>query len=107
MTGLSHSEEQRGWAKLGSFIVCNEPLRVLGPSAPLGLPPSLMDLTVQPPPPPSLNPLLLSALSLILSLLIKPFPSLSSLPASLSPGVGIEKELLHFLSGCPSPLGLD
>lgn len=106
MAGLSHSEE-RGWAKLGSLIVCNEPLMVLGPSAPLGLPTSLTELTVQPPPPPSLNPLLLSALSLILSLLIKPFPSLSSLPASLSPGVGIRKELLHFLSGCPSPLGLD
>lgn len=59
MTGLSHNEE-RGWAKLGSFIVCNEPLTVLDldPSAPLGLPPSLMDLTVQPPPPPSPNPLL-------------------------------------------------
>lgn len=99
--------ERLVWVWPGSL---KEPLAARGPSAPL----SLRPLTAVSVPssstsqsPPSLSPRLLSALSLIFSFLIKAF-LLSELPIpSLSPGVGIKKELLHFLSGCPSPLGLD
>lgn len=36
---LSHNENL-GWARMGPLIVGNEPLAVIGPSAPLGLLPS-------------------------------------------------------------------